>query len=113
MLDGKNATDGYNEQELKSREATSNYWLESSEELLQQRLARTHNTNQAKNIIYFLGDGMSLTTVAAARMFQGQLNGRRGEDDVLSFEKFPHFALSKVWFKDFHIFLFSDHLFLT
>lgn len=89
----------YNQRLLRFRETTSNYWLENSEELLQKRLASTPNTNRAKNIIYFLGDGMSLTTVAAARIFQAQLNGRRGEENVLSFEKFPHFALSKVRFR--------------
>lgn len=44
----------------------------------------------AKNIIFFLGDGMSLTTVAATRMYIGN------ENQSLSFEKFPHFGLSKV-----------------
>lgn len=45
---------------------------------------------RAKNIIFFLGDGMSLTTVAATRMYMGN------ENNSLSFEKFPHFGLSKV-----------------
>lgn len=48
------------------------------------------NFNKAKNLIFFLGDGMSLATVAATRMLLG------GEEKSLSFEEFPHFGLSKV-----------------
>lgn len=46
---------------------------------------------RAKNIIIFLGDGMSLATVAATRMYLGN------ENKQLSFEKFAHFGLSKVF----------------
>lgn len=41
----------------------------------------------------FLGDGMSLATVAATRMYLGN------ENKQLSFEKFAHFGLSKVFYK--------------
>lgn len=34
---------------------------------------------RAKNVIVFLGDGMSLTTVAAARILEGQRKGSSGE----------------------------------
>ena len=36
---------------------------------------------KAKNVILFLGDGMSLTTVAAARIFEGQRKGNPGEEN--------------------------------
>lgn len=49
----------------------------------------------------FLGDGMSVATLAAARTYKGQLNGQRGEEDSLSFEKFPYSGLSKVRFSNF------------
>lgn len=39
---------------------------------------------------------MSIATVTAARIRQGQLNNKTGEEHVLSWEKFPHVALSKV-----------------
>ncbi|XP_030387605.1 membrane-bound alkaline phosphatase-like [Scaptodrosophila lebanonensis] len=45
----------------------------------------------------FLGDGMSLTTVTAARILQGQRKGNTGEEDALSFEKFPHTGLSRTY----------------
>ena len=55
---------------------------------------------RAKNVILFLGDGMSLTTVAAARIFEGQRNGNPGEENLLSWERFPATAFSKTYNTD-------------
>lgn len=55
---------------------------------------------RAKNVIVFLGDGMSLTTVAAARILEGQRNGGAGEENLLSWERFPHTAFSKTYNTD-------------
>lgn len=55
---------------------------------------------RAKNIIVFLGDGMSLTTVAAARIFEGQRKGGPGEDNRLAWEVFPATGLSKTYNTD-------------
>ncbi|MHC9085174.1 alkaline phosphatase [Luteimonas sp. RIT-PG2_3] len=52
---------------------------------------------KAKNVIVFLGDGMSLTTVAAARILAGQRDGQPGEETQLSWERFPHTALSRTY----------------
>ncbi|WCE03236.1 alkaline phosphatase [Pseudoxanthomonas sp. JBR18] len=52
---------------------------------------------QARNVILFLGDGMSLTTVAAARILEGQRKGGSGEENALSWEGFPATALSKTY----------------
>lgn len=52
------------------------------------------NLLKAKNVILFVGDGMGVTTVTAARILEGQLNGKDGEFNRLSFEKFPYLALS-------------------
>src|SRR5688500_3146979 len=56
---------------------------------------------EAKNVIVFLGDGMSLPTVAAARILEGQRRGAAGEENALSFERFPHTALSKTYNTDY------------
>ena len=40
-------------------------------------------SNRAKNIILFIGDGMGVSTVTAARIFDGQSQGMRGEEHVL------------------------------
>lgn len=64
------------------------------------------NTNVAKNVIIFVGDGMSLTTQTAARIYRAQHEGKlkgkpvNGEESLLTFEKFPHLALSKTYCVD-------------
>ena len=55
---------------------------------------------RAKNVIVFLGDGMSLTTVAAARILAGQREGHPGEENLLSWEHFPATAFSKTYNTD-------------
>lgn len=55
---------------------------------------------RARNVILFLGDGMSLTTVAAARILEGQRKGNPGEENQLSWESFPNTALSKTYNTD-------------
>lgn len=57
----------------------------------------------AKNIILFIGDGMGVSTVTAARILAGQLKGMPGEENVLSFEKMPYLALSKTYATDAQI----------
>lgn len=74
-------------------ETDANYWIKDAQRYLKQVLndpRETMKPKKAKNIIFFLGDGMSLTTVAATRMYLGD------ENKSLSFEKFAHFGLSKV-----------------
>lgn len=52
---------------------------------------------KAKNIIMFLGDGMSLNTVTAARILKGQRQNKTGEESFLFFEEFPIVGLSKTY----------------
>ncbi|WP_147652839.1 alkaline phosphatase [Vulcaniibacterium gelatinicum] len=56
---------------------------------------------RARNVIVFLGDGMSLPTVTAARILEGQRRGAPGEENLLAFERFPHTALSKTYNTDY------------
>lgn len=56
---------------------------------------------KAKNVIVFLGDGMSTATIAAARILEGQRRGASGEENRLSFETFPYTALSRTYTTDF------------
>ena len=58
-------------------------------------------SGHARNVILFLGDGMSLPTVAAARILEGQRNGHPGEENQLSFETFPNTALSRTYNTDY------------
>lgn len=72
------------------QEKTSEYWNNQGQETLRNLIDKKLNTNNAKNIIMFLGDGMSFSTVAATRMYMG------GEEKKLSFEKFEYSGFSKV-----------------
>ncbi len=58
---------------------------------------RGEHAGKAKNVILFLGDGMSLTTIAAARILEGQRQGASGEEHRLAFDEFPYTALSRTY----------------
>ncbi|XP_013784535.2 alkaline phosphatase-like [Limulus polyphemus] len=73
------------------------YWYSLSQRALRDSLALTLNNNVAKNVILFLGDGMSLPTIMAARVLKGQRMGRRGEETWLTWENFPHSCLIKTY----------------
>lgn len=79
-----------------SDENSSEFWKASAQNQLRTQLRREINSNTAKNVIFFMGDGMSISSITAARIYQGQLNGRRGEEGQLSFEQFPYVGISKV-----------------
>ncbi|WP_199609824.1 alkaline phosphatase [Flocculibacter collagenilyticus] len=57
----------------------------------------TELKQQAKNIILFVGDGMGISTVTAARILDGQNKGKMGEEHQLSFEQFPFAGLAKTY----------------
>ncbi len=52
---------------------------------------------KAKNVILFIGDGMGISTITAARIFDGQSKGMNGEGNRLSFEEFQNLALVKTY----------------
>jgi alkaline phosphatase len=45
----------------------------------------------------FVGDGMGISTITAARILEGQQRGESGEDNRLSFEDFPQSALVRTF----------------
>ena len=55
---------------------------------------------RAKHVILFVGDGMSLATVAAARILDGQRKGGPGEGNRLAWETFPDTAFSRTYNTD-------------
>jgi alkaline phosphatase len=63
--------------------------------------ASAPHASHAKNVIVFLGDGMSITTITAARIYDGQQKGGSGEENRLAFENFPATALSRTYETDF------------
>ena len=72
------------------------FWNDQAQHDLRNKLSEARNTNIAKNVIMFLGDGMGISTVTAARIYKGQQNGQTGEEAELSFETFPYTGLIKV-----------------
>uniref|UniRef100_A0A8D0FB51 Alkaline phosphatase n=1 Tax=Strix occidentalis caurina TaxID=311401 RepID=A0A8D0FB51_STROC len=78
-------------------EKTSGYWNKGARRRLELALALQPAAQRAKNIILFMGDGMGLPTVSAARIYKGQLAGGSGEESVLAMETFPHVALAKTY----------------
>ncbi|NXC86042.1 PPBI1 phosphatase, partial [Cercotrichas coryphoeus] len=77
-------------------EKTPGYWNKGARKRLELALALQPAAQRAKNIILFMGDGMGLSTMSAARIYKGQLAGGSGEESVLAMETFPHMALAKV-----------------
>ena len=78
---------------------TPKFWIDSGKASLDKADRIANNKKKAKNGILFIGDGMGISTVAASRIFEGQSQpgNRGGEEHSLSFEKFPHVALSKTY----------------
>jgi alkaline phosphatase len=76
---------------------TAAWWFRAGAVAAHQRGA---GREQARNLVLFVGDGMSLTTVAAARILAGQRGGAPGEEHRLAFEDFPHTALSRTYNTD-------------
>jgi alkaline phosphatase len=52
---------------------------------------------RARNVILFVGDGMGISTITAARILEAQRRGESGEDNRLSFENFPNTALVRTF----------------
>jgi alkaline phosphatase len=70
-----------------------------------ERLARTpmHERRRAKNVILFVGDGMGVTTVTAARIYAGQARGVDGESYELAMDSLPRTGLSHTYSHDFQV----------
>lgn len=52
---------------------------------------------KAKNVILFVGDGMGISTVTAARILDGQNKGLDGEEHVLAMDNMPFSGFSKTY----------------
>ena len=59
--------------------------------------SENRSEGKAKNVILFIGDGMGISTITAARIYAGQKLGRTGEEYVLPFERFDNVALVKTY----------------
>jgi len=76
-----------------------NYWHNYNVQFVKNILESHSDIKEmkAKNVILFVGDGMSLSTISAGRILKGQLAGYSGEETDLVFESFSHLGLSKTY----------------
>lgn len=72
-------------------ERSKKFWVDQGQALLNKKVNQKLNTNKAKNLVIFIGDGMGLATLMATRSY---INDVKTE---LSFEKFPHTGLAKTY----------------
>lgn len=91
---------------LYQHETHRDYHLQNGVEFVQKQIVKTSNlnTNIAKNAILFLGDGMSVPTLAAARVYIG--------GKIKFFNYFQFFA-NFSHFTCFYSFVLFSHLFPT
>ncbi len=69
-------------------------WFAQGKQAVKEATKVKNNERKARNVILFVGDGMGVSTVTAARILEGQLREADGEFNRLSFEEFPHLAHS-------------------
>ena len=80
-----------------ARTESAQQWWADGARTAREGAALRAKPGRAKNVILFIGDGMGLSTIAAARIREGQLHGASGEENALSFERFPYVGLSKTY----------------
>ncbi|KAG7212359.1 hypothetical protein KM043_012680 [Ampulex compressa] len=50
----------------------------------------------ARSVVLFVGDGMGMSTLTAARILSGQRHGNTGEEAQLAWDSFPAVALARL-----------------
>lgn len=80
------------------QQAGDSYYV-SAAAAVSERAARAESRS-ARNVILFVGDGMGVSTVTAARIYAGQSKGVDGESYSLAMETLPHAALAKTYSHD-------------
>jgi len=88
------------------RPETPEFWrADGAAALAKAQAAPPAPVARARNLILFVGDGLGVSTVTAARILQGQQKEKAepGEDNALAFETFPATALLKTYNEDLQI----------
>ncbi|MFO0690719.1 MAG: alkaline phosphatase [Myxococcota bacterium] len=78
----------------------ANAWFADGRRTVARAARFVEGEPPARNVILFVGDGMGVATVTAARILEGQRRGEPGEENRLAFENLPHLALSKTYTTD-------------
>lgn len=78
----------------------SDPYFTSGQAQLKDILLHKPNTNRAKNVILFIGDGYGISTMTATRIFRGQSLKQDGPSHRLAHEKLPFAAMSRTYAHD-------------
>ena len=70
------------------------------EQALRELMAAPEPRKEARNLIIFIGDGMGISTITAARIFAGQVQGKDGESFRTAMDSLAHTALVKTYSHD-------------
>lgn len=62
---------------------TPEEWFRNGRAAVEKSRQEKPVTGRAKNLILFIGDGMGISTVTAARILEGQQRGMSGEENQL------------------------------
>ncbi|HEV7690880.1 MAG TPA: alkaline phosphatase [Hyphomonadaceae bacterium] len=79
-------------------QASDSYYVSAHAAVAKRAAER--GSEHAKNVILFIGDGMGIATVTAARIYSGQAKGVDGESYKLAMEQLPYSAFSKTYTHD-------------
>ncbi|XP_018302351.1 membrane-bound alkaline phosphatase-like [Mycetomoellerius zeteki] len=80
-------------------------WYETATRAIETRIREAASTSVsgttppsgvARGVVLFVGDGMGMSTLTAARILAGQRHGNPGEETQLAWESFPAVALARI-----------------
>ena len=79
---------------------TTNAYRQQAIAELERLKADRPIAGKARNVILFIGDGMGVATLTAARIHQGQRRGVDGESFVTAMDGLPNAAMVKTYSHD-------------
>lgn len=81
-------------------QTTAQEYRAQAEAELEARKGFAERPTTARNVIIFIGDGMGVSTLTAARIFAGQSAGVDGESYITAMDRLDHTALVKTYSHD-------------
>ncbi|MES2472534.1 MAG: alkaline phosphatase [Pseudomonadota bacterium] len=84
----------------KGAQVTTQDYLRQGQAEVARLKASTPINARARNVIIFIGDGMGISTLTAARIYQGQKLGRDGESFTTAMDSLSNAALVKTYSHD-------------
>ncbi|KAM9184373.1 intestinal-type alkaline phosphatase-like [Mergus octosetaceus] len=85
---------------IPAEEENPSFWNKQASAAIEASFKIQPRTNEAKNLIIFLGDGFGVPSITATRILNGQLQGKLGPETPLFLDSFPYTALSKTYSVD-------------